>query len=118
MASIDMINTRLGDGDTVTMTREEWQALCEFWRGVSAHSNEASSLRDELDRVKRVSRPLWIAARRVRDQMDRAINSAVRADAHVALEKVRDWRIALDCAMRVRISDLPAGHRAHSEFRR
>ena len=118
MASIDMINKRLGDGDRVEMTRSEWFALCEYWREVSAHSNEASSLRDELDRVKRVSRPLWIAARHVRDQMDRAIDSAVRANAHVALEKVRNWRIALDCAMQVRISDLPAGHRAHSEFRR
>ena len=118
MASIDMINKRLGDGDTVTMTKEEWLALCEFWHGVSVHSNETSALRHELERVQRISRPLWRAARRVRDQMERALSTATVADAHIARGRVEDWLIDLDCAMKVKISDLPAGHRAHTEFRR
>ena len=92
---------------SVTLTKEEWEAICETLRSYAATGNERRRAMEETERVKRIARPLWRACKQVADRMRRALERgpmAIRADL------VADWERHLRNAQEVDWHDLPAGH--------
>lgn len=96
--------------ETVTLTRAKWDGIQEISKGYSANHFELRKAQREADRVKRISRPVWRAARIVAEQMRRAMSYAASKNAHVALSKVEDWEMRLRHSMDVSWQDLPANH--------
>ena len=47
--------------ESVTLTRAEWEAIQEISKGYFANRVEVSKAKREVDRVQRISRPVWRA---------------------------------------------------------
>lgn len=47
--------------ETVTLTRAEWEGIQEISKGYFANGIEAGQAKREMERVKRISRPMWRA---------------------------------------------------------
>jgi hypothetical protein len=59
--------------ESVTLTRAEWEALWEVARGYCANALEVGRAQREMERVQRISRPVWVACRVVSGQIRRAL---------------------------------------------
>ena len=51
--------------ESVTLMRAEWQAIHEVSKGYFANRVEVSQASREVDRVQRISRPVWRACKAV-----------------------------------------------------
>jgi hypothetical protein len=97
--------------DSVTLTRAEWEGIQEVSKGYHANGTEVSNAKREMERVKRISRPVWRACKVVAAQMRTAMEGRHMAKAPViALVRVRDWEMRLRHSMDVAWADLPANH--------
>ncbi|HEY6940623.1 hypothetical protein [Dokdonella sp.] len=93
--------------ETVTLTKAEWDAVCDVVRAYCATGKERSAAVREAERVKRVARPVWRACAQVSERMRRALS---RAPLAVRADLVADWEMRLRHAMTVDWQDLPPGH--------
>ena len=66
-------------GGAVTLTRAEWEGIQEISKGYFANGIEIRQAKREMERVKRISRPVWRACKIVSSQMRRATESSARA---------------------------------------
>jgi hypothetical protein len=101
--------------ESVTLTRAEWESICEVMRSYCATGSERRKAEQEAERVKRIAQPVWRASKTVITQMQRAIahgSLAIRTD------RVADWEMRLRHAMTVDWHDLPAGHPRRADYRR
>jgi hypothetical protein len=97
--------------DSVTLTRAEWEAICAISDQYSANGLEVSRAKREMERVKRVSRPVWRACKIVAAQMRRSMEGRHLANPPVvAITRVRDWEMWLRHSMDVSWEDLPQNH--------
>ena len=97
--------------ESVTLTRDDWNAIQEVSKGYFANGLEVSTAKREMERVKRISRPVWRACKIVAAQMRSAMEGRHMAEPPViALTRVRDWEIRLRHSMDVSWQDLPANH--------
>jgi hypothetical protein len=55
----------------VTLTRAEWGAIQEISKGYFANGLEVSRAQREMERLKRISRPVWRACKIVAAQKER-----------------------------------------------
>ncbi len=93
-----------GGADSVTLTRKEWEQIQAIDIGYFATGCQLRKAEGEIERVKRIARPLWRACTRVALQM--------RGCACMASQyQVRDWEIRLRLATEVDWHDLPANKR-------
>jgi hypothetical protein len=97
--------------DSVTLTRAEWEAICEISDQDSANGLEVSRAKREMERVKRISKPVWWACKIVAAQMRRSMEGRHLANPPVvAMTSVRDWEMRLRHSMDVSWEDLPQNH--------
>jgi hypothetical protein len=74
--------------ESVTLARAEWEAIQILSKAYIANGVDVANTRREIERVKRISRPVWRASRIVSAQVQRAMEYATSAKGHVALSKV------------------------------
>ena len=74
-----------------------------------ANGTDVVGTRREIERVKRISRPVWRACKVVTEQM-RAAMSASAVSGFVRVQKVQDWEMRLRHSMDVSWADLLANH--------
>lgn len=55
--------------ESVTLTRAEWEAMQEISKGYHANGTEVSSAKREVERITRISKPVWRACKVVAAQM-------------------------------------------------
>ena len=97
--------------ESVTLTCAEWSSIQEIAKTYAANGLEVSRAQREVERVKRISRPVWRACKSVAAQMRRAMEGRHLAKPPVvALSRVQDWEMRLRHSMDVSWSDLPANH--------
>jgi hypothetical protein len=106
MQSIREIEAHFAGGaESVTLTRKEWEGIQEIDIGYFATGCQLGAAEREIERVKRIARPLWRACKRVALQM--------RGCACMASQyQVRDWELRLRLATEVDWHDLPMDKRA------
>jgi len=95
--------------EVVTLTRAEWEAIHTICKGYSANHLEVSRARREMERVKRISKPVWRACKVVAAQMRNEMSYAYRS-GQVPAGRIFDWEMRLRHSMDVSWSDLPANH--------
>jgi hypothetical protein len=95
--------------ETVTLTRAEWEAIQDILKGYSANHLDVSHARREMERVKRISKPVWRACKVVAAQMRQEMSYAYRS-GQVPAGRLFDWEMRLRHSMDVSWSDLPATH--------
>ena len=117
-STLDQIAERFAQGDRAELTKDEWNWLAKAWADRSRLQSENHILRTELERVRRIARPLWRAARRVQKEMRGEISAAVVTHRHILPERVGGWSIDLDMVLDIDVRDAPPGHRKHLEFKR
>jgi hypothetical protein len=110
--TIAEIEKLFADGaESVTLTRAEWKAIREISKQYSANGLEVARAQREMERVKRISRPVWRACQIVASQMRRSMEGRHLANPPViAVARVEDWEMRLRHSMDVSWSDLPANH--------
>ena len=97
--------------EAVTLTRAQWEAIQEVSKGYFANGLEVGQAKREMERVKRISRPVWVACKIVASQMRRAMEgSYAKPSVIVARSRLQDWEMRLRHSMDVSWSDLPANH--------
>jgi hypothetical protein len=102
----------------VTMTRAEWEAIQEISKGYFANHVEVSQAKREMDRVKRISKPVWRACKVVAAQMRQEMSYAYRS-GQVPAGRIFDWEMRIRHSMDVSWSDLPENHpKRMSDWRR
>jgi hypothetical protein len=95
--------------ESVTLTRAEWEAIQAISKGYSANHLEVSRARREMERVKRISKPVWRACKVVAAQMRDEMSYAYRS-GQVPAGRLFDWEMRLRHSMDVSWSDLPQNH--------
>jgi len=99
------------DAESVTLTRAEWEAIQDVSKGYFANGIEVSRAQREMERVKRISRPVWRACKAVAAQMRSGMEGRHMAKPPViALVRVRDWEMRLRHSMDVSWQGLPENH--------
>ena len=97
--------------ESVTLTRAEWDGMQEVSKGYFANALQVSNAKRQMERVKRISRPVWRACKVVAMQMRSAMEGRHTAKPPViALVRVRDWEMRLRHSMDVSWQDLPTDH--------
>jgi hypothetical protein len=97
--------------ESVTLTRTEWEAIQAISEEYAANGLEVSRAKREMERVKRISRPVWRACKIVAAQMRRSMEGRHLAyPPVVAMMRVRDWEMRLRHSMDVSWADLPQNH--------
>lgn len=96
--------------ESVTLTHAEWDAIQEISKGYFANGLEASNAKDEMERVKRIARPLWRACKTVSRHMQSAMSGKQDKVVMVSYSRMQDWEMRLRHSMDVSWSDLPANH--------
>jgi hypothetical protein len=111
-STIAAVNKLFADGaESVTLTRDDWSAICEVVRTYCATGLEASKARRETERVKRISRPVWRACLSVSAQMRKAMEGRHVANPPViAMARVEGWEMRLRHSMDVSWQDFPTEH--------
>lgn len=94
--------------EKVTLSKFEFDAIMGVIGPAMATGTEASALKRELARVRKVAAPAWKACERVSKQMAKR---GFKADER----KIREWKFILDDARVVYWSDLP--HRLRHRWR-
>lgn len=102
--------------ESITLTRVEWEAFYAHQQTFAATGLELRKAQAEIERVKRVARPLWLAVVRVRRGMAQAFERCPRRAERIPRCDVEDWERVLRHAQDVDWQDLPAGHRKHGTF--
>jgi hypothetical protein len=95
--------------ESVTLTRAEWESMQEISKGYFANRVEVSQAKRELDRVKRISKPVWRACKVVAVQMRHEMSYAYRS-GQVPAGRIFDWEMRLRHSMDVSRQDLPQNH--------
>jgi hypothetical protein len=95
--------------DAVALTRAEWDSIQEISKGYSANHLEVSRAQREVERIKRISKPVWRACKVVAAQMRQEMSYAYRS-GQVPAGRLFDWEMRLRHSMDVSWSDLPATH--------
>jgi hypothetical protein len=104
--------------ESVTLTRAEWEAIQEVQKGYRAKATEVSSAKREVERITRISKPVWRACKVVAAQMRDEMSYAYRSK-QVPAGRIFDWEMRLRHSMDVGWSDLPATHpRRMADWRR
>jgi len=109
---------RFASADRAELTRSEWEWLSQAFQDNIRLGSECSRLRAELERVRRIGRPLWRAAARVRQRMRGALERAPGAFERVPRCDVVEWERQLRHAMTLDTKDAPPGHPLHSAHHR
>ena len=106
--------------ESVTLTRDDWNAIQEVSKGYFANGLEVGRAQRETERVKRISRPVWRACKIVAAQMRSAMEGRhVAKPPVIALVRVRGWEMRLRHSMDVSWQDLPANQpRRMTDWRR
>jgi hypothetical protein len=95
--------------ESVTLTRAETESIQEVSKGYFANRVEVSQAKREMDRVKRISKPVWRACKAVAAQMRKEMSDAYRS-GQVPAARIFDWEMRLRHSMDVSWSDLPTTH--------
>ena len=95
--------------ETVTPTRAEWEAIQEVSKGYSANHLDVSRARREMERMTRISKPVWRACNVVAVQMRHEMSYAYRS-GQVPAARIFDWEMRLSHSMDVSRLDLPETH--------
>jgi hypothetical protein len=90
----DEIADRFADATRGELTKDEWEWLVKAWADRSRLESENHILRMELERVRRIARPLWRTARRIHREMQSEISAAVETRRHILPERVGSWTIS------------------------
>lgn len=90
--------------DTVTLSKSEWDDIMEICRTYFATGTQLRKAEREIERVRRIAKPLWWACKIASKQMRNCACSATRY-------QVMDWEIRLRLATRVDWHDLPPERR-------
>jgi hypothetical protein len=117
-SKFDEIADRFANASCAELTKDEWEWLAKAWTDRSRLESENLVLRTELERVRRIARPLWRTARRVHREMQSEISTAVVTRRHILPEQVGSWTVDLRLVLDIDVRDAPAGHRKHREFKR
>jgi hypothetical protein len=97
--------------ELVMLSRDDWNAIQEVSKGYFANGLEVGRAQREIERIKRISRPVWRACKAVAMQMRSAIEGRhIAKPPVVALTRVRNWEMRLRHSMDVSWQDLPANH--------
>jgi len=112
------IADRFAAAERAELTKAEWEWLAQAWKDRSRIDSENHTLRTELERVRRIARPLWRTAKKVQKEMQNEISAAVVTRRHILPQQVGAWSIDLNIVLDVDISDAPAGLRKQREYRR
>lgn len=99
------IADRFADADRAELTKDEWEWLAQAWTDRDRLHSENHTLRTELERVRRIARPLWRTAKKVQREMEGEISAAVVTRRHILPEQVGAWRIDLNMALDIDIHD-------------
>jgi hypothetical protein len=78
-------------------------------KGYQASRTEVHQAQREMERVKRISKPVWRACKVVAAQMRNEMSYAYRS-GHVPAGRIFDWEMRLRHSMDVGWSDLPQNH--------
>jgi hypothetical protein len=101
----------MAGAEDVTLTHAEWEAIQEVTKGYCANGLEVFRARREMERVKRISRPVWRACQIVASQMRRSMEGRHVANLPViAMARVEDWEMRLRHSMDVSWADLQVDH--------
>lgn len=104
--------------ETITLTRAEWEAFYAQQQTFAATGLEVRKAQAEIERVKRVARPLWRAIVRVRRSMAKTFERCPGRAERIPRCDVEEWERLLRHAQDVDWQDLPAGHRKVAMYRR
>ena len=107
IAGID--NLYAAGAETVTLTRAEWEAIQEIRKGYRASGTDVSNAKREVERITRISKPVWRACKVVAAQMRQEMSYAYRS-GRVPAGRIFDWEMRLRHSMDVSWSDLPENH--------
>lgn len=109
-STIAEVDKLFADGaETVTLTRAEWESMQTISKGYSANHLEVSRAQREVERIKRISKPVWrackVVAAQMRDEMSYAYWSG-----QVPAARIFDWEMRLRHSMDASWSYLPENH--------
>lgn len=104
--------------ETFTFTRAEWEAFYAHARTYAATGRELRQAQAEVERMKRIARPLWRAIARVRRDMAKAFDRCPGRAERIPRGDVEEWARILRWAQDVDWHDLPAGHRNAASYHR
>lgn len=95
--------------ETVALTRAEWGAIQEVQKSYRANGTDVSNAKREVERIRRVSKPVCRACKVVAAQMRNEMSYAYRS-GQVPAGRIFDWEMRLRHSMDVSWSDLPENH--------
>ena len=95
--------------EAVKLTRAEWEAIQEVQKGYRASGTDVSNAKREVERITRISKPVWRACKVVAAQMRQEMSYAYRS-GQVPAGRIFDWEMRLRHSMDVGWSDLPLTH--------
>lgn len=98
-----------GGAESVTLTRAEWEAIQELSKSYHGNGTEVSRAKREVERIMRISKPVWRACKAVAAQMRQEMSYAYRT-RQVPAGRIFDWEMRLRHSMDVSWADLPANH--------
>lgn len=109
MPSTAEIDRHVASGaETFTFTRAEWEAFYAHQQTYSATKLELMKPQADVERVKRIARPLLRAIARVRRNMAKAFDRCPGRAERIPRGDVEEWERILRWALDIDWHDLPA----------
>ena len=101
MHTIKEVEAHFATGvESITLTHAEWNSIQEIQRQYSTNQNQVRKAEREVERVKRIARPMWRACKSVA----RGIRNCAGSPS---LWHLREWEMTLRHATTVDWRDLP-----------
>jgi hypothetical protein len=110
LSTIAEVDTLFAAGaDAVTLTRAEWEEMQEVSKGYHANGTQVAHAKREVERIARISKPVWRACKVVAAQMRDEMSYAYRLGL-VPTGRLFHWEMRLRHSMDVTWSDLSENH--------